>query len=345
MKTIHKLLILALGVVLLILIHCDFSTDTEGWVEEKYPLRIMDVNGENAKTLIEDGFGTAALYFVANDEKILALWLNSFSLIDIDSAADRQNYSLPIQRPGLAALSPDGSLLAITGAEGDNVSDLYIVGFDGSNFRNLTHSPDVAESQPSFSVDGKKIVLTTSAKTGDQSISYYDLEKDTLIQILSHADDPATLNPDYYFWYPYFGPDDHTILFIAGESLYSLNISTKIQTVLDPKAMYPLCISDDGRKLVYLKRGDPPAVAIMDADGSGMLELDGDVSYSCEFHLSKDGRKILIYNRHYDEKMIYIVNSDGTGRKRLARGANASFSSDEARVVFSGYTAIVHKSE
>jgi Tol biopolymer transport system component len=343
MKTIRKLLMPALGIALLILVHCDFSTDTEGWIEEKYPLRIMDANGENAKTLIEDGFGTASLYFVSYDKKILAIWLNSFSLIDIDSVADRQNFSLPIQRPGSAALSADGSRLAITGAEADGLSDLYIANFDGANFRNLTHSPDVAESQPSFSADGRKIVLTTSTETGGQSISYYDLEKDTLIQVLSSANDHACVNQDHYFWYPHFAQDDQSILFFSGESLKACDIRTKVETVLDPKAIYPLCVSKDGRKVVYLKRGDPPEVAIMSTDGSGMAELDNNVSYNCGFNLAQDGSKILIYNRHYGENMIYIVNSDGSGRKKLASGVSASFSSDATRIVFTAYMAIAHK--
>lgn len=69
--------------------------------------------------------------------------------------------------------SPDGTKLTFnTNRDGDQ--EIYMMNADGSNQRNVTHSPRSTEGLADWSPDGKRLVLY-SDRSGDKDIHILDL--------------------------------------------------------------------------------------------------------------------------------------------------------------------------
>lgn len=347
MKRIYVIFTMLLGTI-----SCVFLTETEeGWIEENYPLRIINSEGVDCMTLESDGFDGAMPYFVYNDTKVLVSWADTFYLSDDDSTNLRFLFRLPFNEVSYSKLSPDRSCVAFVAVEGTG-RDLYTVNIDGTALKRRTYSPDVAESFLSFSREGNKIIFATSSLSKDQTISYYDLQADTLIQIRSHPDDHRVVNPVRYFWYPCFG-ENNAIFYIrqnesrnvVGDSLFLLDIGNGQCRLIDDKATFtnPVLTSGNGQRIIYSRWALQNSIALLNSDGSGFTELNVTVSYNVEYSISDDGQKVLLWNRQANENLIYIINSEGANFKKLAYGKNASFSLDGKRVAFIGYSKIVHE--
>lgn len=76
----------------------------------------------------------------------------------------------------------------------DGKPDLFIMDADGANPVNLTHSA-AAESFPSWSPDGAKVVFEWTANTGGESIYVMDADGGNLAAII-----PSSTVVDYPNW-------------------------------------------------------------------------------------------------------------------------------------------------
>src|SRR5882672_6714105 len=80
-------------------------------------------------------------------------------LMDVASASVKKRIDLPIDAVWSPVFSPDDRQIAFSGTHG-GITDLYIVGADGKNLRQLTND-QYADLQPSWSPDGRRIAFAT----------------------------------------------------------------------------------------------------------------------------------------------------------------------------------------
>lgn len=342
-----------LYLLLIFSISCSVPDGNEYYAVEKYPLCLIQSDGTNYSELSEDGYGGATLWFILDDTKILIIWADDIYHFDINSQELKFILNVPFTALRSPTLSPDRSSVIFVASD-QNGEDLYKVDINGSNLKNLTNSPGTYERFPSFSEDGKKIIFTTFSDFADQTISYYDLEKESVFQIISHPDDHRVINWIIYFWYPVFGDNDNIIYYIkptenvsvSGDSLFYYDSSYKIRKLLDSQASFTgrLFMSANRERLIYLKHGEPCALAAIDSHGGNSNILDNYVFNDCEYEISQSGDKVLYWysNTENYEKQLFIVNSDGSNKINLASGKNASFSLDGEKIVFTGYKKIVY---
>jgi Tol biopolymer transport system component len=113
--------------------------------------------------------------------------------------------------------SPDGSQLVFTGYDG-GISDLYLVGRDGSGLRKLTDDK-YANLQPVWSPDGKTIAFVTdrgpdtdfsSLAFGNFRLALFHLDSGTE-EVLEHMDTGKNMSPQW-------GPEGRTIAFVSDRS-------------------------------------------------------------------------------------------------------------------------------
>ena len=65
----------------------------------------------------------------------------------------------------------------------------------------------------------------------------------------------------------------------------------------------------------------PASICVVNADGSGLIQLTDDLGDDTYLAWSPDGRRLAFVSNYRDRKGIYIINSDGTGLRRIARDA------------------------
>ena len=112
--------------------------------------------------------------------------------------------------------------------------------------------------------------------------------------------------------------------------------------------------SPDGRRLVFeSNRNDPDQVAdpfindvfTMDADGTHQVQLTDSVGFSGEPAWSPDARLIAFSaDRGVGRQEIYVMNADGSGRRRISTlvdpdgwHGSARFSPDGRKLVYTGF--------
>lgn len=93
--------------------------------------------------------------------------------------------------------------------------------------------------------------------------------------------------------------------------------------------------SPDGKK-IYAQAADA-GVVVMNADGTNIVKLSDSDGYDRKFAVSPDGTKILYeFNETKgQDSNLWIMNSDGTGKKKIAEDAgDPSWSADGTKFVF-----------
>lgn len=347
-------IIIYFSIYVLLLLKCEFPTESEPWIEEKYSFCMVDTDGKNFKILKEEGWSSGSLYFISDDTEILILSSDSFHQMDFDSNYVRYIYTIPLKNIADKKFSPDRKSIIFV-ASNEEGRDLYSVNIDGSNLKRLTYSPNFSESSPSFSHDGKKIVFITylwsDHNAKEQTITILDLESNTQVDVLHEKETESISYTHYQYGYPCFNFNDNKIIYIknnrslsGGDSLFSINIDGTNNKLFDALAsrVSPISMSNQSNRLVYLRYNNTYRIVSMNDDGSDMIEIDNLAWGNCEYEIANDGKKVLIWNRQSDQNLLYIVDSDGTNKKKLASAIQASFSVDNTKVAYVGYNKIVH---
>jgi len=206
--------------------------------------------------------------------------------------------------------------IAFTHDSGDNL-EIYVVDNRGK-LRNLTRNP-ADDDTPSWSPDGRQIALTRETEeafdiyvtnadgTGQRRLvrrGYDAVWSPTERRIAFGREDRGTIGEPGY--------DPGGLFVVNGDG-------TGLRRLTSDFFASHLAWSPDGRRIAY---SGLEGISIVDAAGSGRARrVTSDAATNIAASWSSDGRRIVYERRVGFDSDIYVVNADGTGRRRLARNA------------------------
>jgi TolB protein len=194
--------------------------------------------------------------------------------------------------------------------------EIFTMDANGHRRRQLTHSreEDQLNGAPSFSPDGRRIAYDSNLGTGTTQSHLF------LIRSRGGSSDQLTRGPGSDFS-PSFSPDGNEIVFARGtpgyEEICILRVGGTVRSIARlPDSSYYAdgvpSFSPDGRQIVF-QGIESNEVMIVNADGTGMRALaQGD---SPAF--SPDGTQIAYSGGEGDRYGLYLMNRDGSNKKRI----------------------------
>lgn len=171
--------------------------------------------------------------------------------------------------------SPNGAQVVFA-SDRDGNEDVWIVNADGTGLRNLTRHP-ASDSHPSWSPDGQKILFCSTRGDG---------ENDDIYVMSVNGSEAQRLTDNGLIWdtFPTFSPDGRKILFRR-----LLRQRTNEGTLANSEIM------------------------VMNADGTGTVNLSKHPWFDGWPSWSPDGQRIAFSSNRSDPYQIYVMNADGSG--------------------------------
>ena len=236
--------------------------------------------------------------------------------------------------------SPDGTRLAFVGRDPtagdapDSRDELYVIRVDGTHLVRLTRNK-VADDQPSWSPDSKRIVYTSHLPSGTELYTVNAAGRGVrrLTQIDGFDQGPAW-SPDgsrIAFTYSKF-PDERADIWTIAPSGGSRERLTQADSGEDGFPVW----SPDGTRVLFARGtyGDPTTVAsgiyVVNADASGLRRLTRKADVG-ELSWFPNGRWIAFLG----EQGLYRMKANGSDMHRLAADAvEYSVSPDSRKIAF-----------
>ena len=214
----------------------------------------------------------------------------------------------------------------VFGADRDpsgSAPDIFSVLPNGKALRQLTDDP-AADICPSWSSDGKEIAFCSNRSGSYQIWTMKHNGKQQ--QQLTDLAVPAL--------FPDFSPDGERIAFMAGVGadvdIWVLDRATGDVTRLTSSPGldgFPAW-SPDGTRLAFLsaRAGGAPQVWVMNADGSGAVQLTFDPAPKGQLpDWSPDGTQIAYQNFATGAGDIYVMDADGSNQRQLTSTPEQDF--------------------
>ena len=237
--------------------------------------------------------------------------------------------------------SPDGGHIAFESNRRRDQIDIWVMGSDGSNPRNLTSQPgtdDTGDSySPAWSPDGRHIAFVYSAV--GQDIYAVGLDGRFPRRIYFGIIGPRYLNPEW-------SPDGRHIVFYkigTWETGWEKTIYVVGSDGSDPQKLgsgvEPMW-SPDGRHIAFSNRDDNHDIWVMGSDGSNPRNLTkNDGGRNPQW--SPDGRHIAFVSYRDGNDEIYVMGSDGSNPRNLTKNNadddNPVWSPDGRHIAFVSY--------
>jgi TolB protein len=138
-----------------------FSSYRDG----NFDIYVMNADGSGLKRLTHVARGIGAQLAWSPDGKKIAFEATDGVYVMNADGSDLRNLHLHANRSRFDYIqhtwSPDATNLAFSsGRPPDYIHDIYTMNSDGSNQINLTHTPDLNEMHPDFSLDGSQICFS-----------------------------------------------------------------------------------------------------------------------------------------------------------------------------------------
>jgi TolB protein len=274
--------------------------------------RVADMVYEKL-TGIKGVFGTRVAYVTAKQQGDGRLYSLVVSDQDGFNEGTIMESTDPIMSP---AWSPDSRHLAYVSFE-DNQSSIWVQTLRSGNRFKVSSKPGV-NGAPSFSPDGRKLVITLGGVDGNLDIYVLDINTRRATRLTTHRaiDTEGTWSPDGE--YIYFNSDRS-----GGPQIYRIRATggTPERVTFEGSYNARPRLSPDGMKLamVHNDRGNY-RIAVMDLERKDLLVLStGRQDESPSFAPNSD---ILIYaTRQGRNGVLETVSADGLIRQKMASRA------------------------
>lgn len=263
-------------------------------------------------TGIKGVFGTKVAYVTAEQRGRERL----YSLIVSDQDGENDHKIMESKDPIMSpAWSPDSRQLAYVSFEGSR-SSIFVQTLRTGNRFQVSNKPGI-NGAPSFSPDGRKLVVTLGGVDGNPDIYVLDIRTRQTTRLTTHRaiDTEGSWSPDGR--YIYFTSDR-----AGGPQVYriSANGGTPERVTFEGSYNARPRLSPDGSRLamVHNDRGNF-RIAVMDLDSKNLLVLsEGQQDESPSFAPNSD---ILIYaTRQRGDGVLETVSADGLIRQKMASG-------------------------
>jgi Tol biopolymer transport system component len=200
--------------------------------------------------------------------------------------SDQQNLTPKPGNRGEPRWSPDGRAILFTAvppgqppsASGWPYNDVYVMNADGSGQRNLTHTPETGEFNPTWSPDGQHLAFSRLSPPGEVRIIVMNADgsaKHAVTPKLAHTGDGwITVTAAW-------SPDGRRIAFDYHYAIYVVNADGSGLRRLTRNAFEGPSWSPDGRKLLFVRARHQKSrptwqggdLWVMNADGTGQRNL------------------------------------------------------------------------
>ncbi|HEX5720952.1 MAG TPA: hypothetical protein VF179_32660 [Thermoanaerobaculia bacterium] len=222
--------------------------------------------------------------------------------------------------------SPDGSRIVFQSDRNGN-SDIYIMKSDGTGLTRLTDRPE-ADQTPAWSPDGTRIVFQ-ALRDGNEEIYVMNADGSNQVNVTRHPSNDS---------HPYWSPDGKRIIFNTNrdtgetDEVYTMQADGTDLRRLTTNDIWDTYASwsPDGKKILLRKRIKEPGIDgegkpmdfnseifVMEADGSGAVNLSRNPAFDGWPSWSPDGRRILFSSNRSGTFGVYVMNADGSGVQPL----------------------------
>ena len=277
-----------------------FSSTRDGNSE----IYVMDADGKNPRRLTNNDFPDTNPSWSPDGRRIIFV-------------SDRNKHIAAEEGP----IMVDGGIIV-----GDmrKRPQIYVMDADGKNQQRLSNE-FVAEWQPSWSPDGRRIVFTSSGAMevagGHWRIYVMDADGRNKQNLSNEGED------DYY---PSWSPDGERIAFVSirdgrgNLDIYVMNADGSNQQRLteQPDHEWEPSWSPDGERIAFTASRLPdvfPAnsdIYVIDADGENRRKLTRNPSRNTNPSWSPDGKRIVFVSNRDGNYEIYVMNADGARQVR-----------------------------
>ena len=207
------------------------------------------------------------------------------------------------------AFSPDGSRMAFH-SWSNELRGLVTIDMSGANQVLITNF--IEDQLPTWTADGKNIILLTRRSGGRQSqLVRVDANKE--------IDQGQTIGEGEY---PTVGADGQLVFKGWGQTAYGLRIASAdmqgIQTITNVDEDTAPALSPDGKRVLFMSRREGNwEVYIINVDGSGMKRLTNDPANDGLPTWSPDGNAIAFVSNRGGPWAIWAMTPEGAGLRQL----------------------------
>lgn len=225
---------------------------------------------------------------------------------------------------------PQGNILFMSTRDGN--WEILRMNMKGEILKNLTFTK-VMDYWASLSPDGKKVYFYSDRK-GNQDISVMDADGKNQKTLVAH---PATDR------LPNISPDGKKIVFVSdrdhedGELYVMQSDGSNVIRLTHNEVSEDVAFwSPDGRQIIFSKDAIPPQdtsgemdfeIFIMNADGTGEIQLTRQPGFCSGAVFSPDGKKVAFYGKSDEGNMdLFTMKPNGKQVKNITRDAIEDYS-------------------
>ncbi len=213
------------------------------------------------------------------------------------------------------AWSPDGFHIVFTStADSFAPTDLYVVGIDGSDLRQITHSTS-GEFNPAWSPDGRQIALV-SRQTGHHEIYVMDVNGDNPRQLTDNSEFDAG-----YVIMPVWSPDSTRIAYYSMRpehaGIYVVAVDGGDERYLVANGNPSFAWSPDGSQIAFITADG--AINLMEIESGSVERLDIPGTQTALRWLPDSNRLVYLSHRCVCDPAIYVMDMN-SGDEHLFTG-------------------------
>jgi Tol biopolymer transport system component len=258
----------------------------------------------------------------------------ALSVVDI-STGETTAFTAPISTSGFD-ITLDGSMVTYTDFDGNGNDQVFVMDADGSNQRQLTHTPGgvtLGQTPPQWSPDGSRVAYWVTIPTGNVQLFVARLSDGTSTRV---TDEPSDV-------YEGGWASDRSFVFSISNprSAYpllarSIDIGTKETTTIARDVSNPE-VSPDGIQIAFLSYFRPEGetwLSLMNIDGTGRQKIQQVSSNSAFPKWSPDSTRVAFFDTTAKSGSGTYVYDLATGEKRfVTAGTVESWIDDDHMLV------------